>query len=175
MNEIWKDIRGYRGKYKISNLGNVMSFAQHTDGKQLKPLKHQRGYRQVILRIDGNVQSFLIHRLVANAFIDVEIDKRYVNHIDGNKSNNNVSNLEWVTCIDNSVHAFTMLTFEYSGKKLSESDVLSIQGTHGTLSTFELAAVYNVSRKQISNILNGKCWNKLYGIQLKCDLRQSQG
>lgn len=109
MREIWKDIDGFNGKYRISNLGNVMSmnFSNSGKSKLLTPKKHHSGYLLVRLGYgDSRKQkNRTVHSLVAEAFIPNPEHKRCVNHIDGNKENNSVSNLEWVTHKENSQHA----------------------------------------------------------------------
>ena len=91
--EEWRAVVGYEGKYEVSNLGQVRSRKLHTD----LVLKQYPGtYKSIYLHKQGRHYK-LIHRLVAEAFIPNPDNKPQVNHIDGNKLNNNVSNLEWVT------------------------------------------------------------------------------
>lgn len=94
--EIWKDIEGYFGEYQISNLGRVKSFKSGVP-KILKQKTNNKGYKWVILSLNGKTSNFLIHRLVATHFLENEKNYRIINHIDENPSNNNVSNLEWCT------------------------------------------------------------------------------
>ena len=90
-------------KYKIRKNGDVYS---KYEAKVLKPANNKKGYLQVSLtHDDGQVKSLLVHRLVAMAFLSVSEDGDQVNHIDGNKKNNDVSNLEWCTGSDNLIHA----------------------------------------------------------------------
>lgn len=104
--EIWKDIKGYEGLYKISNKGNVYSIARpKTKGKELKQYERY-GYKRVTLLKSGIAKSFGVHRLVAIHFLEDEESDLVVNHIDGNKANNNAKNLEWCTQAQN-VHHFT--------------------------------------------------------------------
>ena len=107
MPEIWKDIVGYEGLYQVSNLGNVKSL--HYRNKKihhiLSPRKHHTGYLMVSLTSNRKAKCFNVHRLVAIAFIPNPNDLPCVNHKDGNKHNNNVSNLEWVTHQQNTRHA----------------------------------------------------------------------
>lgn len=120
--EIWKDIAGYGGLYEISNYGNVKSMGRvvrdsigrvrNIKPKQLKPSitakMHDKdtGYLEVRLTNKrGKSKNFLVHRLVAEAFIENNDNKQTVNHIDGNKLNNEVSNLEWATFGENNTHA----------------------------------------------------------------------
>lgn len=107
MVEIWKDIKGYEGFYKISNLGNIKSLPRNGTIKYEKILKPNNvaGYYQVSLQKNGIVEHKKIHRLVAEAFIQNPKEKKEVNHIDGNKHNNSVDNLEWVTTSENQIHS----------------------------------------------------------------------
>ena len=95
--EIWKDIAGYEGVYKISNLGRVKSLNYLRKGieKERIPNKNNSGYLIVGLHKNGKIKQFLIHRLVAEAFIENPENLPQVNHIDENKLNNCVENLEW--------------------------------------------------------------------------------
>lgn len=98
--EIWKDIRGYEGLYQVSNLGRVRSKT-----KLLHLNTNTYGYKHVTLS-KGNVQkTVLVHRLVASTFIENPIGLPQINHKDGDKSNNTVGNLEWVTQGGNNRHA----------------------------------------------------------------------
>ena len=101
MEEIWKDVKGYEGLYQVSNLGRVKRV--ETD-RILKPLKHTKGYYRVDLSKNGSQSKKFIHRLVAQVFIPNPDNKSQVNHIDENKTNNLVSNLEWMTAKENLNH-----------------------------------------------------------------------
>lgn len=100
--EEWRDIAGYKGLYQVSNFGNVRGIKR---GGVLSPHTLQDGYCQVMLCKDGKVRGKLNHRLVAEAFIPNSDNKPQVNHIDGDKTNNKVDNLEWVTQSENQLHA----------------------------------------------------------------------
>lgn len=91
MNENYKDIKDYEDLYEVSDTGLVRN---KVSGKILKPLKN-KGYLQVVLCKNGEHRRYLIHRLVAQAFIPNPLNLPEVNHIDQNRSNNNVENLEW--------------------------------------------------------------------------------
>lgn len=101
MQEILKDIVGYEGLYKVSNLGYVK-------GKKgiLKPYINLRGYYSVCLVKHNKPKTYRLHRIVAQAFIPNPDNKPQVNHIDGDKSNNKAENLEWCTQSENMKHAF---------------------------------------------------------------------
>ena len=101
--EIWKSIKGYEGHYFVSNLGSVKTNNHYGSGKDaiLKPAKDNKGYLRVSLTKDKILKTYKVHRLVALAFIENPNNKPYVNHIDGNRANNHVENLEWVTPSEN--------------------------------------------------------------------------
>ena len=117
-NEIWKPIKGFEGLYEVSNTGLVKALPRwkiNNRGKQLtkeKLLKFNdfsTDYLRVPLTDKNHIKKYyLVHRLVAMAFIPNEKDLPQVNHIDGNKLNNNVENLEWCTREDNIKHAYKM-------------------------------------------------------------------
>lgn len=121
-NEIWKDIKNYEGLYQVSNLGNVRSLDRLMStltgdrlykGKQLKPKLLQTGYLQVSLykNNDNNGRHYqpLVHQLVALSFLNNENNYKSINHIDGNKQNNNSSNLEYCTYSYNELHKYRIL------------------------------------------------------------------
>ena len=103
MKRAWSKIKNY-DNYSVSNDGLVRNDKyNHIKAQRLD--KH--GYPMTSIYQDGKAHTSRIHRLVAEAFIDNPENKNQVNHIDGNKQNNNVNNLEWVTCSENMIHAFT--------------------------------------------------------------------
>lgn len=96
--EIWKDIKGYEGLYQVSNYGRVKSLPRNNTIKQPRILKNgysHKGYCIVALSKNNNRRSYRVHRLVAQAFIPNPNNLPEVNHIDENKLNNNINNLEW--------------------------------------------------------------------------------
>lgn len=123
--EIWKDILDFEGCYQISSLGNVKSLdrvittkfnvQQNMKGRLLKPKLSKDGYYQINLQYNGKSKHLRVHRLVAVAFIPNELNLPVVNHIDGNKLNNNVCNLEWCTPLDNNIHRRDVLR-KHGGK-----------------------------------------------------------
>lgn len=112
MKEIWKDIKGYEGYYQVSNIGRVRSLDRTVihkfNNKFYKGIILKQScvpYLRVHLSVKNKKETPTVHRLVAITFIDNLENKPCVNHIDGNKLNNSMENLEWVTCKENSVHA----------------------------------------------------------------------
>lgn len=103
MEETWKDIPGYEGMYQVSNQGNVRSLNWGNRGyvRNLYLKKHNRGYRHVELAKDGKRKAFTVHRLVATAFIPNPNNYPTINHLDEDKTNNCVENLEWCTASHN--------------------------------------------------------------------------
>ena len=122
--EVWKDIRGYEGYYQISNLGKVRSLLRTficKDGKSqtnpmviLKHCVHKDGYHLVGLTKNNKQRQALVHRLVAEAFIFNPDNKPEVNHISGDKNDNSVFNLEWVSRSENMRHRIDVLKFKGS-------------------------------------------------------------
>ena len=92
--EEWKDIQGYEGRYQVSNLGRIKS-SYKGSWNILKPIDNGQGYKHIKLFKDGERKHYYIHRLVAQAFIDNPNNYPEVNHIDENKANNCMENLEW--------------------------------------------------------------------------------
>lgn len=113
--ETWKDVVDYSGIYEVSDYGNVRSvartyydsngFMRNIKCRILKPAKNKYGYLQVGLSLNCKSMSYTVHSLVAKAFIPNPENKPTVNHKDGNKLNNNKTNLEWATKSEQAIHA----------------------------------------------------------------------
>jgi hypothetical protein len=162
MEEIWKPIKGFEGKYEISNYGEVKSLPRN--GTVLKPrlmlgFIDSSGYHQVLL-LSGKIHK-KIHRLVAEAFIPNPHNKPCVNHIDRIKTNNNVANLEWVTYKENVLHTFksgykAQEMQEHAGSKLDELQAITIHRClNSGLRQKTLACYFNVTQGTISRIARG--------------------
>lgn len=114
MEEIWKDIKGYEGIYQVSNVGRVKGLRRYDsrgnlrNERILKPIPTSDGYLRVHLSKTASKRKTAIHRLVAEVFIPNPENKPQVNHIDEDKTNNIVDNLEWVTPKENINHATSL-------------------------------------------------------------------
>ena len=109
MEEIWKDVVGYEGLYQVSNLGRVKSLRikRHKDGVMTTKTR-KNGYVFIFLRVNNKRIWKSVHRLVAIAFIPNPENKPEIDHIDGNRSNNVVTNLRWATPKENSNNPITI-------------------------------------------------------------------
>lgn len=159
MNEIWKDIVDYEGIYQVSNLGRVKSLSRlDSSGHKrkeliLKPTPNNKGYYTVVLCVNAVHKTYQVHRLVANAFIELVDGKPFVNHIDENSTNNSVSNLEWVTSKENANHGTRN---ERMTKKLVELKGCKVTNGIDTYDTIsEAARELNICRANISANVRG--------------------
>lgn len=163
-NEEWKDIEGYEGIYQISNMGRVKSLSRkiwngvkffQSSEKILKPGIDSVGYCVVSLyKNDGKAQTVRVHRLVAKAFIPNPNAYRVINHIDANRTNNNVTNLEWCTHKQNSAHAIKIGSMN---KMMHPVQVVETGQVFPSLSECaRQMSEYNVDVKHISDCLRGK-------------------
>lgn len=128
--EIWKPVIGYESTHEVSNLGRVRSIdriinsgsrwgrrPERRMGKVLSQAENDYGYLTVRLNVNKKYKTRLVHRLVAMAFIGEPPEGQpQVNHKDGDKHNNSVNNLEWVSNRENALHKFRTLGYDYTGK-----------------------------------------------------------
>lgn len=171
----WADVHGFEGHYKVSNRGEIVSLQRvimrsnghslRVDQRTLSQAKHTGGYLSVNLWKDNKSTNCLVHRVVAQAFIPNPERKPEVNHKDGDKTNNTVSNLEWSTPAENTSHAYRTGLVCRSGEsnprsKLSELAVRVVLKLcdMGSVSYREIAAVFGVSESSISMIASGERW-----------------
>lgn len=174
--EIWKDVTDYEGFYQVSNLGRVKSLSRPVLGKcnSIKMLpesilrqscKKDR-YLHVTLGRNGKKRNFDIHRLVAIHFVENPENKPQVNHKDGDKKNNQSTNLEWNTRIENIQHSWKIglrnrPTGEQNGcSKLTEIDIVEIRKMRLLgMAKSDIAKYFPVNTATIDAILSGKLWN----------------
>ena len=162
MKEDWRDIKNYEGHYQVSRGGQVRSLKRGV--QVMRPAVSRTGYWQVNLYRVGKVKHFYVHRLVAEAFIGHIAEGMEVNHKNGVKSSDEVSNLEIVTAKQNIHHAFTMglippMWGENSPRsKLNEEQVREIRLLKGKARVGEVAGMFKVSVRTIYFIWEGKTW-----------------
>lgn len=157
----WREYYGYL----VSDSG-LITKKNSTKLQQTK--LHKRGYVLCHISIDGKKSWKLLHRIVATVFIPNPDNKPQVNHIDGNKLNNTVSNLEWVTNNENRQHAVENALISFGdnlSKKLdstlvSEIKRLYVRGSH-EFGTYGLAKKFGVSQSMILHIVTGKAWKSV--------------
>ena len=160
------------GDYEVRENGDVIALSGRKAGQKLTKSGHVQGYHMVSLR-QHDSHRFLkcyLHRVVAYHFIDNPDNLSEINHIDGNKQNNAVENLEWCTRVHNARHALETGLFDgikilgakgqtNPSAKLTEDDVQHIRwlATEG-IKTIVLAKEWGVSQSNIHHILSGKTW-----------------
>jgi hypothetical protein len=161
MKEQWKPITGWEDKYAVSSAGR---FKNIETGRDRKTRVTPQGYHQIVLTRDNKQTAMMVHRVVAQEFIGMS-DKPQVNHKDGNTSNNNVTNLEWVTGKQNIAHAIETGLFDPVGDAngnatLTETNVHWIKYLlgQGAIAS-RLANVFGVKPAAISKIKLGRTWS----------------
>lgn len=119
MEEVWENIKGYEEIYQVSNTGKIKRLKSKSIAQEDRIIANKtkkNGYKFVCLSLKNIQKYYHVHRLVAETFISNPENKKYVNHIDCNKSNNNVENLEWVTAKENNEHARKNIIFNFNNK-----------------------------------------------------------
>ena len=158
--------------YKVSNTGKIRSLdridrnGKSWEGRERKLTPDKDGYLDVMLCKDGKMLKCKVHRLVATTFLENTDDKRTVNHIDGNKINNRVDNLEWATDSEQQKHAVTIglrpKGEQCYNSKLTDDVVKEIRERRVTnpklWTQSKLAEEYGVDQSQISRIIHRKLW-----------------
>lgn len=157
MNEIWRNIEGYPN-YMVSNLGRVKSLNYNRTGEEkiMKGSKNNRGYLYVQLYKEGKQKNYLIHRLVASAFIPNPDNLSEINHINEDKTNNQFTNLEWCNRIYN-------LNYGTHNERMAKSKsipILQFSKTDEFIkkwdSVSEASRVLGINQGDISSCLKGK-------------------
>ena len=175
--EVWKSVIGYEGLYSVSSHGNVRSESRVVNasngtrcviGKMLKKTIGGTGYPMVNL---SNKKTMVasVHRLVSEAFIPNPLSKRTVNHKDGDRTNNNVSNLEWATYQENMKHSYSVLNRnraigeKINNSKLTEILVIEIRERYKNekISHRALAKSYGLAHGTIGPLLRRQTWKHI--------------
>ena len=179
MEEIWKDIEGYNGYYQISNHGRVKSLQRLVTGhksewqkeeKIMKLSADKKGYSMIRLTLNSIKKTFTVHRLVALHFIERVPNKNQINHIDCDKTNNTVENLEWCDNSKNQTHAFQNGLNKYTQKhrearikrglkerKLNSKQVEELKELRNSGFTYkQLSERFGISGKMAEEIYKGK-------------------
>ncbi len=173
MEEIWKDIKGYEGLYQVSNLGRVKSLDRYVNYKNkskavrkgvIRKAKIGKGYFLINLSKDGVKRFFLVHRIVAETFLENPSSKKTVNHINGIKTDNTVNNLEWSTYSENAIHAHNLgLKCQKGTKnnrsKLSDEIVYKIKFETDKMLNHEIAKIYNIHPNHVGAIKRNEKWS----------------
>lgn len=183
MEEIWKDIRNYEGYYQISNRGRVKSLSRvvkYKSGKGYKTIPERilvikdngNGYRNISLCREGYQVKHYIHRSVAQAFLSNPDNKPQVNHIDHDKDNNCVSNLEWCTQKENTAAGIKLgkINNKKRGKtkKFTEWEICRIAHLKFLGKGIqEIAKLLQYPRTSISSVVNGRSNKELYDFTLQ--------
>jgi hypothetical protein len=169
--EIFRDIPDYKGVYQVSNLGNVKSLKRNSrvggggfrvvKERCLKKSLGNRGYFRVNLH-NGSEDIRLIHRLVALVFLENKENKRTVNHIDGVKTNNNLSNLEWATDKENINHSFKILNNNHRRRRVKDQETGIVYRT-----LKDILHLTHFSKSHLCAMLNGNYKNKTKFIYIE--------
>lgn len=161
--ELWRNIVGYK-EHQISTFGRIKSFYKGRV-KILKPFVDKDGYLQIALT---RSKKFKVHRLVAQAFISNPNAKPQINHIDGNKMNNHVGNLEWCTDRENNRHAIKMKLRTYSrnsNRALTDKQVKWCRSVHipfdEKFGSTALAKIFGISQVSMNNLLKRKTYKDI--------------
>lgn len=168
--EEWRPIPEYNGRYSVSNTGKIRSEGGAMGsraGRILSPHLNSKGYERVGLTVNRKTKNVLVHRIVAEVFIG-EASGMTVNHKDFDKTNNHVSNLEYLSARDNHLHAKINGKIQTGQRvhsaKLTNSQAIEIyerrkSGERGV----DLAKEFKVSPQTVSGIVNGHRWQKILG------------
>jgi len=166
LEERWLPVPDFEGWYDVSDFGRVRRVRAYKStfvGKILKQRVSNSGYMQAFLCKNGKVKAMYAHRLVITSFVGPCPEGMEANHTDGNKTNNGLDNLEYVTHSENIQHAFNTGLRSLRGEKnnmskLTEEDVRKIRKRLGKETQRVIAMDFNVSQQTISRIATGKLW-----------------
>lgn len=148
--EVWKPVVGYEGLYEVSNKGNVVSLKRNMR-TILSPSIKSNGYLQLCLYKKGKGKSLYVHRLVAESFLDRVDGKEQVNHLDEDKLNNSVENLEWCTSKENNAHGTRVVRMA----KSQGTPVMCVETGEIFYSQGECSRKMRLSQPAINMVLQG--------------------
>ena len=161
--ELWKPLLEYKG-IEISSIGRIRKAANKRRKERILtefPKDRDGYYRCSVQKLDGTWTSQPVHRLVAKAFIDNPYNKDIVNHIDGNRINNKVENLEWVTAKENVYHSF-----KYGNRKickevprktiLTDFQISQIDNLRTLYTVNQISKLFNIEYQSLKNIIHKK-------------------
>jgi hypothetical protein len=146
-----KILEQYDNKYSVSSEGIIYSLKGKK--KELKGKIGNAGYKEILINHKGIRKYYLVHRLVISTFIENKNNKRTVNHIDGNKLNNNLLNLEYNTDSENQKHAITNKLIKHKIDLNIANEIRNEKGTYR-----DIAKKYNLSKTQVGYIKQNKRW-----------------
>ena len=162
MKEEWRDIKGFEGKYMVSNLGRVKSLNYRRTGKEkiMKGVPDGHGYLQVKLWKDGKDKKYMINRLVAQAFLPNPDNLPEVNHKDEDKTNNCVENLEWCSRLYNNTYNGRAKKVGKKTAKKNSKPVFSVNKESGLImwwqSAREAEKCTGIAHQHICDCCKGK-------------------
>ena len=159
MNILWKQIPGYGGKYSVSSAGGVKNTKS---GRSLRQWSDRSGYMRVALFHEGHGKQFYVHRLVATAFIPRSSSKLEVNHINGDKADNSVSNLEWCTKSENQRHSYRVLGRRWHAGR-PRVGVTCIETGESFDSIASAARAKGIDSRNLHAVLSPKSYKKTCG------------
>ena len=167
--EEWKDVNGYEEYYQVSNFGRVKGLNRYkkarngsiskTKERIMAQTTTKKGYLKCKLSKENISKNIPVHRLVATSFLENIQNKPQINHIDGNKKNNNLNNLEWCTGKENVKHAIDKVL----RKKIPKA-IITMENAReirkSNLSYFELIKIYGITKATIYDIKTNRTWKE---------------